>query len=934
MPFISNGDFVLPFDYLAFLFKHLFLWSENSTALSLDGILRIYSKSETLLFFFFTQNSLLTSYFYILFIVTFCGLSGYLFFRRFLSLGTSAALVGTLLFVINPAFLGNYAKIGLVFSVSALPLALVALKAFFETRNISRLLAVLLLLNISLLHPFTFLVNLAVLAGYGIVRFIKQPSNELFKKTLLGGFLFVMFSLYFILPILSLGTISKDAIQNEFTRGAEEVDYTLLVDVANTDGYINGLILAKNVFLDFSFYPEGFATIFYIGSYLLLSLLLLLICTRKTDPNKDRLIALFGLGYLLTVALAAIGSEFVSNLVKWGIETFPAGWSFRSPLKWQLYTPLCLAALFALSLEQTRFSKRVAVATIVTLTLAINGYLLYDISNKLLTPKQLGEYSAMYSELQDASLVLSVKNQDCVKTVPGETLSIVNQVTSSISAGVFSINEKQLSSVPVNSFDYILACKHISPAGTYWNQVVATEHFTLYKNQLSGSDISAFETLYALTSPMNYERKQDFVANNFEPGRMYFTYQKDHDLPTVQLHNYFENVTVDSVKKNTLQVNQPHFSKGVLVRPEPIAPATSTTSTTVAKTVQVVTHSNFLNELTYTYPTKLDLANKIENGTFAKGLWSAKVGDCFAYDDNPILRMERTHVNDERGYVLELSATRHIACTDTVAPVLPETYYLFSFDYLTTGERNVAFYINYLDESGRGLEANVSNRLLGTEPGIWQQHTQIIRTPAESTQLRLYLYTHQDDGVREITNLFDNVSLIPLPADIYDHWAYETDVPKLEVPREITFDLLNPTKKLVHIKGATTPFYLAMSESYHPQWQAQFTNNKIQGFFKGWVPFVTPDRIADDHHFELNGFLNGWYIDIDEHCKQKNLCTQNPDGSYDIELTLEFFPQRWFYLGLLISCATLVGCITYLVSDFIRRRRTIHDTIVDPRQKS
>jgi hypothetical protein len=136
----------------------------------------------------------------------------------------------------------------------------------------------------------------------------------------------------------------------------------------------------------------------------------------------------------------------------------------------------------------------------------------------------------------------------------------------------------------------------------------------------------------------------------------------------------------------------------------------------------------------------------------------------------------------------------------------------------------------------------------------------------------------------------------------------------------------------VHIKGATTPFYLAMSESYHPEWQAQFTNNKIQGFFNGWVPFVKPDTISDDHHFELNGLLNGWYIDIDEHCKQKNLCTQNPDGSYDIELTLEFFPQRWFYLGLLISGTTLVGCIGYLGYDFIRRRRTSPPTVT-PRNK-
>ena len=33
----------------------------------------------------------------------------------------------------------------------------------------------------------------------------------------------------------------------------------------------------------------------------------------------------------------------------------------------------------------------------------------------------------------------------------------------------------------------------------------------------------------------------------------------------------------------------------------------------------------------------------------------------------------------------------------------------------------------------------------------------------------------------------------------------------------------------------------------------------------------------------------------------KSGCAKNPDGTYDMEMVIEFFPQRWFYLGLLIS---------------------------------
>ena len=85
---------------------------------------------------------------------------------------------------------------------------------------------------------------------------------------------------------------------------------------------------------------------------------------------------------------------------------------------------------------------------------------------------------------------------------------------------------------------------------------------------------------------------------------------------------------------------------------------------------------------------------------------------------------------------------------------------------------------------------------------------------------------------------------------------------------------------------------------------------------------------------QLNGFLNGWFVDTAELCQVESYkvhkvesgglnsaCVLNSDGSYDIEMVIEFFPQRWFYLGLLISGATFLGCIGYLGLDFFRRRK-------------
>jgi hypothetical protein len=112
-----------------------------------------------------------------------------------------------------------------------------------------------------------------------------------------------------------------------------------------------------------------------------------------------------------------------------------------------------------------------------------------------------------------------------------------------------------------------------------------------------------------------------------------------------------------------------------------------------------------------------------------------------------------------------------------------------------------------------------------------------------------------------------------------------------------------------------------MSESYHPQWQAQFNNQKVSGFWNSWIPFVKPDKIEDEYHYKLDDFLNAWYIDVPKYCEQEKLCKKNEDGTYDIEMVIEFFPQRWFYLGLLISGTTLLGCLGYLGYEGIKSIR-------------
>ena len=322
-----------------------------------------------------------------------------------------------------------------------------------------------------------------------------------------------------------------------------------------------------------------------------------------------------------------------------------------------------------------------------------------------------------------------------------------------------------------------------------------------------------------------------------------------------------------------------------------------------------------------------DFANLINNGSLEKGLWSEKVGDCNHYDNKGILDIrlsqeEKTDGNNS----LQLEATRHIACTGPGFTKIKEGVdYLFSFDYQSSSAKQAGYSLNF-----NNSEKDVVSEKLPVEDNTWNNFAKIIKGPEDTTAMSLTIFAYATDKKTNNIVRYDNFQLIELP-DLEDRY-YFVGNPQLNLkkPKSMEFELVNPTKKIVHIKGATTPFFLAISEAYHPQWQLHFNNEKVNGFLNKWIPFVKPDKVSDDHHFELSGFLNGWYVDPVELCdgldsrlrgNDNSACTLNPDGSYDLEMVIEFTPQRWFYLGLLISVITLLGCLGYLGYDWRRRKR-------------
>jgi len=175
---------------------------------------------------------------------------------------------------------------------------------------------------------------------------------------------------------------------------------------------------------------------------------------------------------------------------------------------------------------------------------------------------------------------------------------------------------------------------------------------------------------------------------------------------------------------------------------------------------------------------------------------------------------------------------------------------------------------------------------------------------------------------------------------------------------KIEFIKINPTKYRVKVEGATGPYTLIFSESFHKGWKIyegdtgildteywgteypisniQYLVSKLGSFasritdiflddgdcseeiasyFNGEIKegthrntFLEPatfetwgKKPIEAEHLTVNGYANSWYIE-----------PEDVDGAENYELIVEFWPQRLFYIGLFVSLMTLLGCVGYL----------------------
>ncbi|MDO8566260.1 MAG: hypothetical protein Q7S04_03695 [Candidatus Moranbacteria bacterium] len=143
----------------------------------------------------------------------------------------------------------------------------------------------------------------------------------------------------------------------------------------------------------------------------------------------------------------------------------------------------------------------------------------------------------------------------------------------------------------------------------------------------------------------------------------------------------------------------------------------------------------------------------------------------------------------------------------------------------------------------------------------------------------------------------------------------------------------NSDKEIKHKKWENNGEKLDYIEKYRIDFISKNFQGTIQNdnlpedhFWETWFKKPIDDNA---NHLMANGYANSWIIDTSEVCSpaldagssrfrlgdrndNESFCIKNSDGSYDFEIIVEFWPERLYYLGSIISITTLIFCLLWM----------------------
>ena len=941
MSFISNGDYNFPFDVHFYWMKLMYIWSYQTGSANPDGIIRMPGRLIDLVVFALLGN-IPISIFYLFSSLAIVFASFYCFSRYFLKINNVwLGVVASLFFTINPIFLGNVSKIGLVLAAAMLPLCLVAIQKLFEKQQLRYLLLWVVCLNISLIHPFTLTINLLISGGYLLYMTYCHKAYVMknIPKLLLVGLVGLLLNAYFLLPLASIGSINKDVLSANVASAP--TDYTSLIAVANTGDIFTGISLAKGVLKDYEFYNDSTQVLYFLGIFTFYVILFgLYVRVEKKLSISDRKYFAWALAaFLLLLLLAAVNYLFVKDIIKL-IVGLPGGWIFRSPLKWQLYIPFTMATMLAIALVYVpKKSHKIALYSVLAISfLCMNTFIGVDIYNKLLTPREISYFGALQQTNLDQKNLLIINDESCFSFASSrpEVMTELNQIVTSKNVQVKQISLDGADTVNLSAYDYVLGCQHTADATLHGydfkpQATFVGDAFQLYANTKPKPYVYSNQTVFAFDRPQRIGDKYQLATTALHSEFDFIDAAGRPDPTTFGLQDAYDNIAFQNMNGNTINAslllpqdsgNQALYLKNTAglnykltnnqlsLTPEQQPGYQALNPSDESRAIEIP-RTDRLN-ISYT-DSRYDSVNIFPNPSLEQGPWQKQVSDCYSYGAGGTISMHTTKDDKSNGaQALQLEAQSHVACTGpNDIPVQAGQNYLLGFDYKSLHGQFAAYYVSFDDKANTSFF-----KRLDDSQGDWATVTKNITVPPGAHHLKVLLYAYPDTaGINTGIARYDNFQLTATPNVQNRFYVVSTPQQTLQQPKKINYNVSDPTKTTVHIEGARTPFYLETKESYNPRWSLRLDGGA---------------SVSDQNHVKINNYMNGWLVDPAQLCQAS--CKHNSDGSYDLTLVMKFTPQHWLSVGGAMSAFTLAATIGYFVYE--KKRRHAPKKYVTSRRQS
>lgn len=323
------------------------------------------------------------------------------------------------------------------------------------------------------------------------------------------------------------------------------------------------------------------------------------------------------------------------------------------------------------------------------------------------------------------------------------------------------------------------------------------------------------------------------------------------------------------------------------------------------------------------------------------GRWSNSGTSLDGVDDTTTLVLNNTLGEITDGLTLEIPRWT------------PETTYLISFDYNTNGD-DVIFSFTDKKPLNDSVKKNIYKvyfeKRLKSDSFKSHQSVLFAETNSVGGFLNFFPFSPKGTSTVQVKNLI--VKKFQYPQLVFKKNVAEKD--KSQLPPLLKFTKINPTKYVLDIKGATSPYTLVFLEAFNGNWKLFDTKSDtnsiragIARFFAGVgrqiVRFFIKEKMQrntmlagyvnngvgegmsintflDSHTFDTwgkntvldrmhvlaNGYGNAWYITPDD-----------MGGKKDYTLVLELKTQKLFYPAILVSLFTVASLLLYSMITFL-----------------